>query len=289
MLTLQLKRLMLIFGCCLLLSVAVNGDNDVPNLPTMPEGEYEISIDEVGAASSSENIQVLTEPVLGGIGEWRVTTGTSFKYSLYRYDDTIDNTDNMYSAIYSGQSYTENNTFSYTIREPGDYCLRVRVRKTTGQESVEDFYFSLIDNGSTETVSARVSEIVQECISIVSGEYEIALWLHDWVINHSYYDGTYCYHGPDSILWYNTGVCDSYSKLYLLLLREAGIENFRVRGGNHAWNAVLIDGVWCMIDTTWDDPTTKEDVIVSGSECHDYFGMNDELFFTVFPLNVLYW
>ncbi|MBR4727189.1 MAG: leucine-rich repeat protein, partial [Clostridia bacterium] len=75
--------------------------------------------------------------------------------------------------------------------------------------------------------------------------------------------------------------CDSYSKLYKLLLTEAGIENMRVTGradgGNHAWNAVKIDGVWCQIDVTWDDPPTGSMSFVSGKENYDYFGLNDEL------------
>jgi hypothetical protein len=75
-----------------------------------------------------------------------------------------------------------------------------------------------------------------------------------------------------------TGVCEGYAKLMSALGKAANIElkyvtgyirdaSRRVAVGSdasvkaalegyaHAWNAVLLDGEWFLIDTTWDDPT----------------------------------
>jgi hypothetical protein len=64
------------------------------------------------------------------------------------------------------------------------------------------------------------------------------------------------------------GVCQDYAHLFNRMCRIAGIESEFVTGfgrfspdnigrqhriGNHAWNAVKIDGDWKLIDLTWTD------------------------------------
>lgn len=67
------------------------------------------------------------------------------------------------------------------------------------------------------------------------------------------------------------GVCADYSRLYQAMCDAAGVEcvtisglsrTLRERGGDHAWNAVKLDGRWRLIDVTWgagyiDDDTDK--------------------------------
>lgn len=77
-----------------------------------------------------------------------------------------------------------------------------------------------------------------------------------------------------------TGVCEGYARLMTALGAAANVEIKYVTGyirdasrrvggtdasikaaleGNaHAWNAVLLDGEWFLIDTTWDDPTKSD-------------------------------
>ncbi len=125
-----------------------------------------------------------------------------------------------------------------------------------------------------QAVTGRVNSIYAACISSgASGEYEIALWLHDWLTHNANYDYTYTEYQPDGVLLKGTGVCQSYTLAYQLLLNKAGIANTFISSieMNHAWNLVLIDGAWCHVDCTWDDPGA------GGAECHTYFGMNDSL------------
>lgn len=124
------------------------------------------------------------------------------------------------------------------------------------------------------TVSEKVRQIVAQCRSEgVSGEYATALWLHNWLINNANYDYTYTHYSADGVLLHGTGVCQSYSLAYQLLLNEVGIENAVISAPemDHAWNLVKLERQWCHIDCTWDDPGT------GGAENHNYFGMNDTL------------
>lgn len=124
------------------------------------------------------------------------------------------------------------------------------------------------------TVSAKVDQLVAQCKAAgVTGEYNTALWFHDWIINNANYDYTYSHYSPDGVLLEGTGVCQSYALAYQLLLNAVGIQNTVISAPemDHAWNLVKLEGEWCHIDCTWDDPGT------GGAENHNYFGMNDEL------------
>jgi len=75
-----------------------------------------------------------------------------------------------------------------------------------------------------------------------------------------------------------TGVCEGYARLMTAIGQAANVEikyvtgyirdasrrvalgsdasiKAALEGYGHAWNAVLLDGEWHLIDTTWDDPT----------------------------------
>lgn len=125
-----------------------------------------------------------------------------------------------------------------------------------------------------DTVEEKVDWIAAECRKAgISGQWETALWLHDWLVYNANYDYTYTYYHPEGVLLNGTGVCQSYAEAYALLLDEFSIENTVLVAPkmDHAWNLVKIDGEWCHIDCTWDDPGT------GGAENHTFFGMNDAL------------
>lgn len=142
--------------------------------------------------------------------------------------------------------------------------------------------------GVSETdaqVQQKIDEIIQECnASGVTGEYAVALWLHDWLIYNATYDYTFSIHGAEGVLLQGTGVCESYTRAYGLLLDRMNIENQQIRSAqiDHTWNLVKIEGQWCHVDCTWDDPGT------GGQENHTYFGMNDALISRDHPLESPY-
>lgn len=78
-----------------------------------------------------------------------------------------------------------------------------------------------------------------------------------------------------------TGVCEGYARLMTAIGAAANVEikyvtgyirdasrrvalgsdasvKAALEGYGHAWNAVLLDGEWFLIDTTWDDPTGSD-------------------------------
>lgn len=78
------------------------------------------------------------------------------------------------------------------------------------------------------------------------------------------------------ILVEGTAVCNGYAQAFLLMADAAGLESVVVTGeanggvytGSHAWNRVLIDGEWKIVDATWND----HDAVQSG---RDYFLLED--------------
>lgn len=62
------------------------------------------------------------------------------------------------------------------------------------------------------------------------------------------------------ILVAHTAVCNGYAKAFQLMAQGAGLQSVIVTGtakgptsGLHAWNEVLVDGQWLVVDVTWDD------------------------------------
>ena len=125
-----------------------------------------------------------------------------------------------------------------------------------------------------DTVEEKVDWIADQCRAAgKTDQWDIALWLHDWLIYNANYDYTYTYYHANGVLLMGKGVCQSYAEAYQLLLNEFSIENQIVSSYemNHAWNLVKINGQWCHVDCTWDDPNE------GGFENHEYFGLDDAL------------
>lgn len=123
-------------------------------------------------------------------------------------------------------------------------------------------------------------------------DYEKAKSINSYImdrIEYAYVNNT---ENPETAYWahnlegfinesYKKGVCECYSRAYLLLSEVANIESLQVTGyannnpaNGHAWNYTKIDGNWYGVDVTWND-TSKTLVKPNG----DYFlvsnsGMN---------------
>ena len=125
-----------------------------------------------------------------------------------------------------------------------------------------------MDMTEYKEIQTLVNEAVDEALSYVSDdmqEYEKALVIHDWLIDHCQYDygnlqtntipeSSYNLYGA---LAYGLAVCDGYSKAYQYILEEKlGIECCRIVSDsmNHAWNLIKIGNNYYHVDVTWDDP-----------------------------------
>lgn len=120
----------------------------------------------------------------------------------------------------------------------------------------------------TKAVERVVAQVIQPGMT----DFEKALALHDWLTANADYSSHCTFFGPEGVLVYGEGVCQSYADAFGQLLDKVGIANKPVVSAamNHAWNLVQLDGEWYHIDVTWDDP-------VDGEERHSYFGLSDAL------------
>ena len=113
--------------------------------------------------------------------------------------------------------------------------------------------------------------------------------IHDYIVKNAEYsfvtvggvkqaDSSSYAHNILGIILNKKGVCESYAKLFELLLHDNDIECILVtgkgfsssssEGEGHAWNYVRIDSEWYGFDVTWDDPIGGSSIIIS----KEYFG-----------------
>ena len=75
---------------------------------------------------------------------------------------------------------------------------------------------------------------------------------------------------PKSVFESKLAVCDGYSQLFKAMVEEIGGQAEYIAGESrdidgmvgdiaHAWNAVVIEGVWYLVDVTWDSGAVKGD------------------------------
>lgn len=139
--------------------------------------------------------------------------------------------------------------------------------------------------GETEQ---KVLELAGSLFAQDMPDWKKVLLIHDWLVDNNYYDladfdklqgANHCAYGT---LAEGNGVCQSYSEAARMLCEAAGIPCYYIPGdgigsdgtsGAHSWNCVELDGVWYLMDVTWDDPTTPDG---SDVKRYDYFLISDD-------------
>jgi len=140
---------------------------------------------------------------------------------------------------------------------------------------------STVKASSQELADAMLAFHDKVC-QIVSGipvnyttEYEVALYLHDYLAEHVTYTLEGEHPSAYAALIHGEAACYGYSKAYQCLLNAAGIRARIITGNSpngdgelvgHAWNQVWLDGKCYYTDVTWDDFETVT--------MHAYFAMN---------------
>ncbi len=227
-------------------------------------------------ANSALTLTPSAAPSLGKAVTWSCSLAGGISASSYHYQVCLQDTANNALEIL-WYSEGEGSTFTYTCYQPGRFHLYADAVNANGTVVASQYtIFDVADDPGAVSLSKRVSEVAAQCKSSASGDYAIALWLHDWIVNHCYYDLDNRRFAAEDLFFSGVCVCDGYSKAYQLLLQACGLQTMRVTGGSHAWNAVRINGDWVHVDTTWDDPSGAS-TAVSGQETHNYFGLNDAI------------
>lgn len=87
-------------------------------------------------------------------------------------------------------------------------------------------------------------------------DYEIALYLHDYLCLYFAYDTDYEIYDMYGFLTTGKGVCQAYTLTYMQLLSRFGIDSGVAvsQSMNHIWNVITLGGASYHVDVTWDDP-----------------------------------
>lgn len=171
-----------------------------------------------------------------------------------------------------------------------------------------DYYSKELDTQAKEQVAklaiAAQKYAVAKYPDTTTYAYGAVEYLDKWICENNYYNtpggvnGTqggetyyYC-HSAYGALLKGYAVCESYAKAMSRMMDAVGIPNMYVigevpgpNGGGHAWNYVQMpDGVWYLLDSTWNNPSnsaadaykasTKEFLLVPNDAYHVATGMN---------------
>ena len=142
---------------------------------------------------------------------------------------------------------------------------------------------------AAELIDERVKSILDDITrNNYSSDYDKALWLHDYFIQHTTYDHTEALgarvnkasHSAAGVLLENKAVCEGIAKAFTLLLGRLNIHAITVYGRSnspiasvedHAWNTVKLGGKFYHVDMTWDITLSKSFNQIR----HDYFCLDD--------------
>ena len=243
----------------------------VPAAGTATASAQPVLIGPTYAMLNTEYTWTLVQPPTGSVS-YRMQTVRMLNRGEYQ----------VTGSAYCGQN--SDGQPCYTFTAEGNYVLTASWLPAWGS-AAEEVTILIRAISPAGQLGSKVKDIAARCrASGARTDYEIALWLHDYLTGHAHYDTTYTEFGAEGVLLKGYGVCDSYSKAYQLLLGEFGIPCFKQDGTlamQHAWNVVMLGGKWYSIDVTWDDPVPidpAENTTVSGYERHDYFALPDDLF-----------
>ena len=235
------------------------------NIQKFLSGGEELVIDEPTGDFYEKGL-TWTAHVEGGQGPYQ------FAFNLIEPDSVFGN-----RSVHGAQDYSFSDTFTYRFVVPGTYRLWVWAEDDFGTTLHKNYDFTIEEDDVHPTITRIVDDLVTQCRADgATGDYETALWLHDWLTHNARYDYSYTYYSADGVLVRGIGVCDSYCKAYQLLLNAAGIDAYSIATDNHAWTVARLDGKYYHIDPTWDDPGSSEGP-VSGHETHLYFGLPDAI------------
>ena len=160
---------------------------------------------------------------------------------------------------------------------PGDYWIFLYCNTAGGGVArMEQSQFTVTASAGGNAFDNRLNQIARSCRG--ADDFETVVNVHDWILANNEYDDSYSYYSAEAVIFRGTGVCNSYARLFRLLMERLGIPVRYVGGyamgepdSGHAWNTVQIDGQWYGMDLTWDDG-------FSGLFCtYQYCGLPDEL------------
>ena len=135
-------------------------------------------------------------------------------------------------------------------------------------------YYDYSDSDITlfNSKAAKVLNLVEDGWT----DFQKVLFIHDYMATHCEYDQTYSKYNAYNNIVEGSSVCQGYALAFKYYMNELSIpcEMITSDAGNHAWNAVKVDGNYYYIDVTHDDPLLYTPDV---NYCrHDFFLLTTE-------------
>ena len=182
---------------------------------------------------------------------------------LLEYADIMDHTgdpcggDYLHSAInYFGANYST----------------------TGGGEYWVEYYFGYKTSADEEAETDAEVERLISSLGLKDGsksDYDKVKAIHDYIVENVEYDYD-TYYGITTDYWetytgygaivMHLAVCQGFSSMFYRLCLEAGIDARMIdsRELGHAWNIVQLDGLYYLMDCTWDENTETDNFFLRG-------------------------
>ncbi len=133
----------------------------------------------------------------------------------------------------------------------------------------ERMYTDEMITAINSAVDKMFNEIITEDMKID----DKILKIHDYIIDHTYYDQE---KNKNSGNAYGTFIegrakCSGYADAMAIALTKLGVKNYKVASEKHVWNAVYLNGEWSHLDLTWDDPIVEGGATVTDTIRHKFF------------------
>ncbi len=185
-------------------------------------------------------------------GEVEIVLKTTDKRNVYEY--SLPDVTVPYTLTAKGNAVVNDKEHTITVTKSG-YVI-VQLNSKFGNYNINSgglYYLSQeqfdVENKANEIVAALITDSMSDLMK--------AKVLHDYICTHTnHYIKVPAKYEPTAygVLILGNGSCAGYQDAYKMLLDKAGVVNQNVDGMEyiHGWNAILIDGEWYNIDTSWD-------------------------------------
>ena len=204
-----------------------------------------------------------------------------------QYFDLNANESQAFPLIYDNGNYTINimqNTTGNSYKSVYTHKLDAHI------ENVNAIYLSSNCTVNWNSEMATIKK-ANELTKNLSSDQEKFDAIYNYIISNYKYDYNKAAtvqpgYIPDIEQIYNskTGICYDYSVLLASMLRSQGIASKVVKGNSamvdnsyHAWNEVLIDGQWIIVDTTVDAVYHASNAAISVAKSISQYSKTSEI------------
>ena len=160
---------------------------------------------------------------------------------------------------------------------------------TTDEEGKSVYETEDLTETQLSDIESMQDELTAVIEAVVAGadsgwtDVEKALYLNDYLAENCQYDQN-AYEQDNTTermpftiygaLVNQICVCQGYARAFVILANALDLEAELVDSASlgHEWNAVKIDGIWYMLDVTWDDPVKTTRVSTPGEQVNDTIG-----------------